>query len=152
MPAGDIDVLFRERADVDAWADALAPICEVETAPAFIANACQYFARVLLDGTVVELSTVEIATTKDTIETFGPGPWTHFDAVPIAGTEIALVASELRLLTELARSRPDRYRPLIAHLRSTGADVDLVERGLVSMGAHEEVIARVLTRLTPVAD
>jgi hypothetical protein len=68
----------------------------------------------------VEFSTVEVASEADTVETFGAAlgallllPW---------GPTSAGRGLELRLLTELRRGRPDRYEPLIAHLRQRGCD------------------------------
>ena len=79
-------------------------------------EANQYFARVFLERVALELSTVEVATDDDTIECIGPGPWVHFDPGP-CGTLVPAVSTELRLLSELARGREDRYRPIIRFLQ-----------------------------------
>jgi hypothetical protein len=54
---------------------------------------------------------------------------------------------ELRLITELYRDRPDRYTPLIAHLREHGCDLDLVRRGLSGERLSPELVANVLRQL-----
>ena len=45
LPAADIDILLRERAGVDAWFVALSVDFDVETAPEWMPDASQYFAR-----------------------------------------------------------------------------------------------------------
>ncbi|MBN1248856.1 MAG: hypothetical protein JXC32_14440, partial [Anaerolineae bacterium] len=52
---------------------------------------------------------------------------------------VPTVALELRLITELYRNRPDRYGPLIAHLRSRGCDLDFIRRG-IAMGQLPEAL------------
>ena len=109
LPAADIDILFRDRAGVDAWFDALSIDFDVETAPVWMPDASQYFAQLHAQGIPVELSTVEIETDRDTMECFGTGPWEHFDLIACGTGTVPAVASELRLLTEVARGRTDRY-------------------------------------------
>lgn len=40
------------------------------------------------------------------------------------------VALELRLITELARQRPDRYTPIIQFMQVNGCDIELIHRGM----------------------
>jgi hypothetical protein len=148
-PAGDIDILFRDRAVVDAWFAVLSSDLEVETPPVWIADTKQYFARVYSVGGAVELSTVEIHSDTDTMECAGSGPWQYFDLVPCGDGTFPTVATELRLLTEVARSRENVYRPIVEHLRIVGCDVALIRRGLASLGATPEAVDQVLVDLSP---
>ena len=123
MPAADIDLLFRDRTDVDAWFAALSTDFDVETAPVWMPDASQYFARLYAQGIPVELSTVEVETDRDTMECFGTGPWQHFDLITCGAGTVPAVASELRLLTEVARGShrslsTDRRAPACHGLRS----------------------------------
>jgi hypothetical protein len=149
IPAGDIDILFRDRAGVDAWFEALSVDLDVETAPVWMADARQYFARVDAHGVGVELSTVELETDSDTEECYGSGPWQHFDVVAWGDGSVSAGATELRLITEVARAREGRYRPIIELLRAEGCDVDLIRRGHEYRGVSLEVLHRVLAELLP---
>lgn len=148
LPANDVDVLFRQRADVDAWFEALTGIVDVDTAPVWLADAYQYFARVRVDGIVVELSTVEIEVDDDTVECLGEGPWRHCDVLACDGWPIAAVATELRLITEVSRGRTDRYRPIIRHLQVAGCDRALLRRGLDNAGVASEQAESLLSELS----
>src|SRR5687768_17255384 len=57
LPVGDIDLLFKERRDVDRVGAALAaaPGVECVLPPTDLGNARQYFARYLVSGALVEL-------------------------------------------------------------------------------------------------
>ncbi len=140
VPVGDIDVLVRRRQDVDAVAEALADVPRV-SAPRWIGVSRQYFACHLLDGVRFEVSTAEVPCDEDGWEAQGPGPWRHRVAVDGDGRSVDCVRLELRLTTEFVRDRPDRYRPLLAHLGTHGADLGLLRR---SMAAR-----RVPERFTP---
>jgi len=87
------------------------------------------------------LSTVEIDAATDTGECVGSGPWVHFDLVPCGKHRVPSVALELRLVTEVARHRPDRWEPIVAYYRSHPCDVALVERGLVAYSRPPDEIA-----------
>jgi hypothetical protein len=149
LPATDVDILFRDRSNVDQWFEALSARNPVETAPEWIPDAKQYFARLVADGVTVELSTVEWGTSTDTTECIGPGPWRYFDELDIRGGTVATVANELRLITEVARSRPDRSDPIVRFLRANGCDVALVRRGLTNVGVELDTITRVVDELLP---
>jgi hypothetical protein len=76
--------------------------------PTWLADQRQYFGRYLVDGVVVELSTVEGQTDSDAIECVGRGPWEHFDLVACGPHQVPTIATELRLLSELVRQRRSR--------------------------------------------
>ena len=129
LPASDVDILARQRSDVDRFAAALAEF-PCLTRPVWLAEAQQYFARFDVNGADVEISTVEWPAATDTIECAGSGPWRHFTRIAYGRHILAVVSLELRLVSELVRDRPDRYEPLIKHLRLHGADVELVLRSM----------------------
>ena len=149
VPANDIDILFREHAGVDAWFAALSADLDVDSAPAWMADSQQYFARVHSGDVVIELSTVEIESDSDTIECFGEGPWRHFDLVDVGARTMPAVATELRLITEVSRGRSDRYRPILDHLRGIGCDLALIRRGLANAGITEDATVSILAELSP---
>lgn len=130
LPAGDVDLLVKERSDVDALSAALSPFKCLEP-PAWLPEDRQYYANYLVNGVEVGISTVEVETDADFIETYGAGPWErHYVLLPCGPYFVPTVALELRLITELYRDRPDRYNPLIQHLRAHSYDLDLLRRGL----------------------
>ncbi len=129
IPAGDVDILIRSRAGVDelatiadrAGAARVSPPTVLEN-PVFT----QYFAAAMISGVRVEISTVEAAPdfAAEVGECTGDTPWTCFDLVAVDGHAVPVVASELRLLTEITRDRPDRWVPIGRHLARTGYDAD----------------------------
>ena len=146
LPAADIDILVRERSSVDAFCQALAPFKCLE-APAWLAQTQQYYGNYEVNGVEVGISTVEVPSDLDIIETFGRGPWEHFTLLPCGSHTVPTVALELRLLTELYRDRPDRYEPLIEFMRLNGCDVDFMQRGLAAIGLPPDRQGEVLGRL-----
>jgi hypothetical protein len=147
LPAGDVDILVRERSDVDAFNAALAPFVRLEP-PAWLPHSRQYYANYAVNGVEVGISTVEIETDSDLIETYGPGPWErHYVLLPCGPYSVPTVALELRLITDLHRDRPQRYRPLIQYLRAQGCDLDLVRRGLAAPRLPQAVQESVLGQL-----
>lgn len=147
LPVGDLDLLFLERAGVDAFCAALAPFECLEPA-AWLPEARQYYANYLVNDAEVGLSTVEVKTESDAIETYGPGPWEkHYRLLPCGPYQVPTVDLELRLITELYRDRPDRVVPLVAYLRDRGCDLDLVRRGLSGGRLPPDRIERVLRQL-----
>jgi hypothetical protein len=148
MPAGDLDILLKERRDVDRFGEALmhGPSTTCLFPPTWLADEKQYFGRYLVDGVVVELSTVEWETDSDAIECVGRGPWEHFDLVACGPHQVPTIATELRLLSELARQRPDRYHPIVAHLCERGCDLELIRRGMrdrrIADGLQEEILGQ----------
>ena len=105
LPAADIDLLVRERHDVDAFGSALTELRCVDP-PAWLEPTRQYYGNYEVGGVEVGISTVEVDTALDTIETFGPGPWKHFVRLPCGSHLVPTVCLELRLVTELYRGRP----------------------------------------------
>jgi hypothetical protein len=147
LPVGDLDLLFLERAGVDAFAAALASFECLEPA-AWLPEAHQYYANYRVHNTEVGLSTVEIVTSTDVVETFGPGPWEkHYSMLSCGPYQVPTVNLELRLITELYRDRPDRYTPLVAYLQEHGCDLDLVRRGLSGERLPPDLVADVLRQL-----
>ena len=147
MAASDVDVLFRSRDAIDAWTASLAAVADVADWPIWIDEASQYFARLDVDGVTVELSTVEVEADTDAGECVGLGPWVHFDRVPCGRFTVPTVALELRLVTEVARQRADRWGPLVAYFRSHPCDLGLVERGLIAYSTPRERIAALVGSL-----
>lgn len=149
LPAADIDILVRERYSVDAFGSALSSFrCLV--APAWLAETQQYYGNYEVNGVEVGISTVEVVSDADTIETFGRGPWEHFTLLPCGGYAVPTVALELRLITELYRNRPDRYQPLLQFMQEHGCDLDLVRRGLIMTGLFQDVQDSILNQLVRV--
>ena len=70
----------------------------------------------------------------------------HYALLPCSPYQVPTVALELRLITELHRGRPDRWRPILAFLRQRGCDVDLVRRGISTL-APDEVLSEVMGSL-----
>ena len=76
LPTGDIDILVRERKDVDAFGAALSSLTCLES-PAWLPHARQYYGNWEVRGVEVGISTVEVPSDADTVETVGRGPWEH---------------------------------------------------------------------------
>lgn len=129
LPAADVDILVKERKGVDAFCAALASF-RCLSAPVWLPHTRQYYGNYEVHGVEVGVSTVEVDSEADTIETFGCGPWEHFALIPCGPHTVPTVALELRLITELFRDRPDRYQPLIRYMQRHGCDVELVQRGM----------------------
>jgi hypothetical protein len=107
----------------------------------------QYYGNYEVNGVEVGISTVEVASDADTIETFGRGPWEHFTLLTCGRYAVPTVALELRLITELFRNRPDRYQPLIQFMQSHGCDLDYIRRGVVAAGLPPTMQDDVLNKL-----
>lgn len=132
LPAADMDILVRERSHVDAFGSALSQF-RCLAAPAWLAPSKQYYANYEVNGVEVGISTVEVASDADTVETFGRGPWEHFVLLRCGRYAVPTVALELRLITELFRNRPERYRALVRFMQSHGCDLDLIRRGMAAI-------------------
>ena len=145
LPAADVDILARQREAVDAFGAALSLFRCIVT-PAWLPKTRQYYASYDVNGVEVEISTVEIESNSDTIETFGRGPWVHFIPIPCGPYDVPTVALELRLITELFRGRPDRYQPIIRHMQLDGCDLDIIRRGM-AMGLEQALQESVLDQL-----
>ncbi|NUW38240.1 hypothetical protein HTZ77_43605 [Nonomuraea sp. SMC257] len=150
LPAGDIDILLADRADVDTFAAALSSFPCLYAA-AWIPESAQYFTRFSVNGVWVELSTVERHVDSDAMECVGSGPWQHFVLVPCGSHQVPVIRLELRLATELLRDRPDRYDPLLDHMGAHGFDPDLLRRGMDACSIPDQGRRLVRDRLAAVA-
>ena len=109
LPVADVDILARERPVVDDLAHAMAAAGGRRLSdPEWVTNPAfgQYFSAYDMAGVRVEVSTVEVAP-RDAVsigECTGDEPWSHADVVRVEGRLVRVVASELRLLSEVARS------------------------------------------------
>ncbi|WP_046568454.1 hypothetical protein [Micromonospora sp. HK10] len=146
LPAGDIDILVSRRDDVDSIAAALSRFPCLRP-PVWLPDARQYFAHHQVDGIGVEASTVERPADTDALECIGAGPWQHYVQVQCGKHRVPAVRLELRLVSELYRDRPDRYLPLIDHMRVHGAELQLVQKGMAERGVQPALQARVLDLL-----
>jgi hypothetical protein len=149
LPASDVDILLARREDVDRFAATLARYeHRCLQPPTWLPDARQYFTQFEVDGVGVGASTVEVATDADTFECIGRGPWEHFRYKGLGQHAVPVVALELRLVSELVRDRPDRYGPIIEHLRAHGADLDLVRRAMVDRDVEPQRQQYVIDQLT----
>ncbi|MEV4639819.1 hypothetical protein AB0J80_20980 [Actinoplanes sp. NPDC049548] len=148
LPTGDIDILLKQRADVDRFAAALSGFPCLDP-PAWLAGAAQYFAHFVVAGVKVGFSTVEYRADTDVVECAGAGPWRHYVVVPCGQHAVPAVRLELRLVSELVRNCPDRWRPLTDHLRDHGAALDLVRRGMTDRAVPPPLQREVLNLLRP---
>jgi hypothetical protein len=146
LPAGDVDILARSHAVVDELAhsaDDAGGTCIA--APRWLDTPFggQYIADYEVDGVRVEFSTVELSAPDPTYiaECAGVTPWRHFDAVDIEGHALPMVASELRLLSEVTRGRDDRWRPIASFLSVHGYDEGLL--GAALAGVDPDIVAEV---------
>ena len=146
LAAADVDFLVKERQAVDAMSAALSPFRCLFT-PAWLPETRQYYGSYEVNGVEVEISTVEVESEVDTVETFGRGPWEHFVVIPCGPHPVPTVALELRLITELFRDRPDRYQPIIRYMQVNGCDVDLIRRGMDNTGLAQDLQEDVLKQL-----
>ena len=129
LPAGDVDILLKDRAGVDAFSISLSSH-KCLSPPLYLEGSKQYFSSFEINGIEVEFSTVEGETESDTHECIGLGPWAHYKVVSCGDYQIPVVALELRLITELTRRRPDRYVPILQFMQTHGYNRKLLERGL----------------------
>ena len=135
LPVGDIDILVRRRKTVDHISKSLKEY-ELIIPPTELHDMNQYYTEYSIDEIEVGISTVEIDTENDWIETYGPGPWTHYTLQPCGHYIVPTIKLEIRLLTELLRNRPERYNPIIKYLEKHEIDRELVKRGI--KGLHLE--------------
>ena len=148
LPTGDVDILVERRDDVDRFAATLSRLgFPCLAAPVWIPESRQYFTNFAVDGIGVGASTVEVPTDTDTFECIGPGPWRHRVDIDFGRHVVPVVRLELRLVSELVRGRPDRYLPLIDHLRAHGADLDLVRRAMRDRRVDPALRQRVIAHL-----
>lgn len=146
LPARDVDILVARRVDVDEFAAALSRFtCLV--APVWLPDTQQYFARFEVEEIEVEVSTVERSVDTDTFECMGRGPWEHYVGISFGTHVVPVIGLELRLVSELVRDRPDRYAPLIEHMRLHGADLFLVQKAMSDRAVDPVLQERILGQL-----
>lgn len=146
LPTGDVDILVARRGDVDTFAAALSRFPCLEP-PTWLPNARQYFTHFEIDEIDVGSSTVEIPADTGTFECIGRGPWEHYVHIRFGEHLVPVVRLELRLVSELVRNRPDRYVPLIEHMRLHGADLPLVAKAMRDRGVDPVQQQRILAQL-----
>ena len=154
VPAGDVDILAKERAVVDDLAhelDRAGAMCDA--APRWIDTPFggQYIADARVRGVLVQISTVELSQPdpSSVAECAGDAAWRYFDLVDVGGYAIPVVASELRLLTDVIRGRPDRWRPVAACLARDGYDGALLDAGLQCLPPELGAEVRAALRVSP---
>jgi len=146
LPTGDIDILVTRRTEVDHFAAALSGFRCLDP-PAWLPAARQYFTHFVVDEIKVGASTVEVPTDSDAVECVGRGPWQHYVDIDFGRHVVPAVALELRLVSELIRDRPGRWTPLIEHMRSHGADLQLVRRSMTERGVDLTLQGKVLDQI-----
>jgi hypothetical protein len=77
LPANDIDLIVRHRADVDAFGAVLAPF-QCLVAPNWLRMRSSTMETTTSRELKLASATVEVDSDRDTIETYGPGPWQHY--------------------------------------------------------------------------
>ncbi len=130
LPVADVDLLARDRETVDQLVavSGSPPATLMETPFGH-----QYLADHQLSGVPVQFSTVESNATgrRRLAECVGDTPWRYYSLVDVAGRPVPVVASELRLASDLMRGRDDRWRPIAAHLVANGLDVELLSQAVL---------------------
>lgn len=130
LPVGDVDILARDASVVDELVAASG--CP---AAAWIDTPFgrQYLAEHVVSGVQVQVSTVESDAQgrRRLAECVGEAPWRYFSVVEVAGRPLPLVASELRLASDLMRRREDRWRPIAGHLVTNGYDSELLAQAVL---------------------
>jgi hypothetical protein len=148
IPAGDIDLLVKERPSVDAIATPLMNF-KCITPPTYLTDERQYFVEYEVNGVEVGISTVEWETDSDGIECIGSGPWLHYDLLECGAYTVPTVALELRLVSELVRGRDERSEPLLQFMKDKGCDIELVKQGMQARGLPDSTQKQVIERLQP---
>ena len=148
LPTADVDILCRERAEVDGFAVALDhfPVLHPAT---WLPRDSQYYCNHDVGGVEVGVSTVEVPYHGDANETLGEGPWINHTMVEAGGFQVSVSRLEVRLVTELHRGRPDRSEAIIVHLAATTCDLGLLEHALEEAAVSDRVRVDVLSRLRP---
>jgi hypothetical protein len=129
LPTRDINFLVRTRAHVEIFSEALEDY-PCPAPPTLQADGVRYSATHIIRGIDISIGWLSSETESDGIETFGRGPWEHYVSITCGQHTVPAVALELRLVTELFRERPDRYKPLLKHLKKHGCDVPILRRGM----------------------
>ena len=132
LPVADVDVLAWDRHTVDELVAASGSPPAALIATPF---GHQYLADHELNGVPAQFSTVESNVTgrRRLAECVGETPWRYFSVVEVTGRPVPVVASELRLASDLMRGRLDRWRPIAAHLLVNGFDLELLSQAVVGL-------------------
>jgi hypothetical protein len=135
LPAGDVDILAKDRAVVDQLAHEADDAGGMRAAgPRWIDTPFggQYIADYDVGGVLVEFSTVELSVPDPSYvaECAGDAPWLHFDTIDVEGYAVLVVASELRLLSDVIRGRADRWLPIAWFLSEHGYDERLLSAAM----------------------
>ncbi|NPV09776.1 MAG: hypothetical protein HPY83_17680 [Anaerolineae bacterium] len=146
LPTADVDILVRERAAVDAFSAALSSY-PCAAAPAWLEHSRQYYCAYDVNGARMEFSTVEVPSDLEYIETFGLGPWVRCALLPCGPYSVPTVALELRLITELRRQRPDRYRPILEFMAVHGCDLRFIRSAIAAAGVPHALQEEVMSGL-----
>lgn len=135
LPVGDVDILAKDPDAVDDLVAATASKPATWTETPF---GRQYLANHSVAGVSVQFSTVEsnVRGRKRLAECVGETPWRYFSLVDVDGRPVPVVASELRLASDLLRGRDDRWRPIAADLVAHGYDSDLLAQAVVGFPQH----------------
>ena len=109
----------------------------------------QYISDYRIGGVPIQISTVELSDPDPgyVAECAGDAPWLHFDTIDIDAYAIPVVASELRLLSDVIRGRTDRWRETASFLATHGYDDRLLSDALARLPAALQ--AEVRETLTP---
>jgi hypothetical protein len=153
VPAGDVDILARTRDVVDELARDLDEAGATrEAAPRWIDAPFggQYIADSRVGDVLVQISTVELSEPDPSslAECAGDAAWRYFDVVDVDGYVIPVVASELRLLSDVIRGRPERWRPVAARLARDGYDEALLETAMSRLPPERAAEVRAALRVT----
>ncbi len=145
-PARGIDILVRKRESVEDFHLAMAPF-KLDLPPTYDPEERIYWASYFVDGIHVDAACNEYQWESDAVESGGAGPWTHFTSLSWQQRSVPTVNLELRLITEIVRNRPDRYEPLINHMRGKKVDKELIRRGMENRNIPDFTQKTVIERL-----
>jgi hypothetical protein len=147
VPAGDVDILAKDRATVDQLAreaDHAGATCDA--APRWVDTPFggQYIADYHVGTVLIEFSTVELSLPDPNYlaECAGDAPWLHFDSIDIEGYAVPVVASELRLLSDVMRGRADRWLPIASFLAKYGYDERLLSAAMARLPSELQAEVR----------
>lgn len=147
VPAGDVDILARDRTTVDQLAreaDAAGATCDARPRLIDTPFGGQYIADYHIGDVPVQISTVELSIPDPSYvaECAGDAPWAHFDMIDIDGHAIPVVASELRLVSDVIRGRADRWLATASFLADDGYDDRLLGDALARLPLELQTAVR----------
>lgn len=147
LPVGDVDILAKERPIVEELAAAAAAaggVCLEPTGWMENPGFGQYFTEFELSGVRIAFSTVELPPGEPAHigECVGDAPWKYFDMIEVEGHYVPVVASELRLFSEVVRSRADRWRQIGAQLEREGYNEELLAAALEALPSDYKAVMK----------